>query len=153
EALWRYKRGEFQFLCNCGLFLEGFDETRIANVVIARPTKSRALYAQMIGRGTRPLPGLVDENWMEADDRKEAIAQSTKPRLLVLDFVGNSGRHKLVSCADILGGKCTDDVIEKATAAARKKSTLGEPANVMEEIRLAQQQAEEEERRRRQAVI
>jgi superfamily II DNA or RNA helicase len=103
EKLKAFSRGEFQHLFNCGLFLEGFDETSIAVVAMARPTKSRALYAQAVGRGTRPLPGLVD-GLDDAAARRRAIAMSHKPGLLVLDFVGNSGRHKLVSTADILGG-------------------------------------------------
>jgi superfamily II DNA or RNA helicase len=149
----RYRRGEFQFLFNCGLFLEGFDETRIGCVAIARPTKSRALYAQMIGRGTRPLAGTVDEAWMEAEDRKERIALSDKPSLLVLDFVGNSGRHKLISVADVLGGNYSDDVVEKATRSAQAKSARGEAADMMTELAEARKRAEEEERQRRRAVI
>jgi superfamily II DNA or RNA helicase len=149
----RYRRGEFQFLFNCGLFLEGFDETRIGCVSVARPTKSRALYAQMIGRGTRPLAGTVDEAWMEAVDRKERIALSDKPCLLVLDFVGNSGRHKLISVADVLGGNWSDDVVERATRSARARSARGESADMMAELATACKQAEEEERQRRQAVI
>jgi superfamily II DNA or RNA helicase len=153
HVLDRYRRGEFQYLCNCGLFLEGFDETRIGCVAVARPTKSRALNAQMVGRGTRPLAGTVDEPWMEADDRKERIALSAKPSLLVLDFVGNSGRHKLVSVADILGGDWSDDIVERATRAAQEKSARGEPANVMSELVEARKRLEEEERERRRAVI
>lgn len=78
DELKRFSRGEFQYLCNCGVFLEGFDEPRIAVVAMARPTKSRALYAQAIGRGTRPLPGVVDG--LDSNDaRLAAILGSDKP--------------------------------------------------------------------------
>ena len=40
-----------------------------------------------------------------AEARKAAIAASAKPSCLVVDFVGNAGKHKLVTSADILGGK------------------------------------------------
>lgn len=102
----RFKRGEVQFLCNCGLFLEGFDAPATACVAMARPTKSLALYMQVLGRGTRPLPGVVDDpSLADAAARRAAIAASGKPFMTVLDFVGNSGRHKIVTALDVLGGK------------------------------------------------
>jgi len=48
-----FKSGEIQVLTNCQLLTEGFDEPSIEALIIARPTKSKALYCQMIGRGTR----------------------------------------------------------------------------------------------------
>ena len=42
------------------------------------------------------------------------IEQSGKPIATILDFVGNSGRHKLITAADILGGKVSDKAIENA---------------------------------------
>lgn len=153
QILYRFKHGQFQFLVNCMLFTEGFDETRISVVAIARPTKSRALYAQMVGRGTRPLPGLVDGPYMDADGRCEAIACSEKSALLVLDFVGNSGRHKLVTTADILGGNYDDATIERAKAAVAKASANGKSADALEELVKAQKEIEAEERKRRAQVI
>ena len=73
-----YAAGKFQMLVNVGVATEGFDEPGIQVVVMARPTKSRALYAQMAGRGTRALPGLVDAH-EAADARRAAIAASAKP--------------------------------------------------------------------------
>jgi len=52
-----FKSGEIQVLCNCQLLTEGFDEPSIESLILARPTKSKALYSQMIGRGVRPYPG------------------------------------------------------------------------------------------------
>lgn len=75
---------EFKILVNCALFTEGFDCPAVSCVAIARPTKSRALYTQMVGRGTRLSEGKTD--------------------CLLLDFVGNSGRHRLVGPADCLLG-------------------------------------------------
>ncbi len=84
-----FRAGAFRVLVNCALFTEGFDEPSLACVAIARPTKSRALYAQMIGRGTRLYPGKAD--------------------CLVLDFTGPAGRHRLVGPADALAGETLDD--------------------------------------------
>lgn len=48
-----FKRGEFPVLVNCGVFTEGTDIPNIDCVLLARPTKSRNLLVQMIGRGMR----------------------------------------------------------------------------------------------------
>lgn len=87
-----FRRGAFQYLVNCALFTEGFDEPSIQCVALARPTMSRALYTQMVGRGTRLL-GLSLE---------ESIGNG-KPECLLLDFVGNT-RHRLAGPADALAG-------------------------------------------------
>lgn len=152
ELLQRYSRGEFQYLLNMGVFLEGFDEPRIGCVAMARPTKSRALYAQVAGRGTRPLPGLVD-GLNDPEARKLAIGGSDKPAMLMLDFVGNSGKHKLVCTADILGGNESDEVIDRATLNAKKKSKDGRKVNMQQEIEEAREQLEEEREKRRLAEL
>jgi len=100
--------GKTQILCNVGVATEGFDAPGVEVIVMARPTKSRALYAQMAGRATRPQAGLVDQ-FDTASERKNAISNSKKPGALLIDFVGNSGRHKLISGLDLLGGKYTEE--------------------------------------------
>lgn len=152
EQLARFHRGEYQFLCNCGLFLEGFDEPRIGVVAVARPTKSRSLYAQVVGRGTRTLPGCID-GLGTAAERKAAIAASGKPGVLVLDFVGNSGRHKLISTADILGGDLADDIVERARTIAAQKSARGEKQEMLAAIKQAEEEEIERKRKIRQQVI
>lgn len=48
-----FRRGDFPVLLNCGVFTEGTDIPNIDCVLLARPTKSRNLLVQMIGRGMR----------------------------------------------------------------------------------------------------
>ncbi|KXX80286.1 putative mitochondrial ATP-dependent helicase irc3 [Madurella mycetomatis] len=48
-----FKKGEFPVLINCGVFTEGTDIPNIDCIVLARPTRSRNLLIQMIGRGMR----------------------------------------------------------------------------------------------------
>jgi ATP-dependent helicase IRC3 len=48
-----FRNGEFPVLLNCGVFTEGTDIPNIDCVLLARPTKSRNLLVQMIGRGMR----------------------------------------------------------------------------------------------------
>ena len=107
KILREFIRGNIQYLVNVGIATEGFDVPGISVVAMARPTQSRALYAQCIGRGTRPLTGILD-GINESELRRGAIKGSDKPRLTVIDFVGNSGRHSLMSASDVLGGKDVD---------------------------------------------
>lgn len=152
-TLRRFKDGDIRVLCNVMVLTEGFDAPECDCVVMARPTKSRALYAQMLGRGTRPLPGVVDPH-PEAADRRASIARSAKPDLLVLDFVGNAGRHKLVNAADVLAGRELPDAIR---AAAQERMEDGEAVHDAiahaEAAALAAEQREQEERRRRSIQV
>jgi superfamily II DNA or RNA helicase len=152
-----YANGEFQFLCNCMIATEGFDEPGVELVVMARPTKSRALYSQMVGRGTRPAAEIAHGlgELETADERRAMIAGSIKPHCQVLDFVGNSGRHRLVTTADILGKGRSEEVI----ALAREKSEAGdvdmtEALNLAaEEVELKKRQAEEAAKKKHEAEM
>lgn len=57
ERLDAFKKGEYPVLLNCGVFTEGTDIPNIDCVILARPTRSRNLLVQMIGRGMRLHPG------------------------------------------------------------------------------------------------
>lgn len=120
-----FKAGAFRHLMNVGIATEGFDAPVAACCAMGRPTKSRALYAQCLGRITRPLPGIVDDPSLDAAGRRRAIAASGKPNGLVLDYVGNSGNHKLVTPADVLGGNYDDDVVEEAGKRLKAKKGGG----------------------------
>lgn len=52
-----YQRGKIQFLATCSLLNEGWDSPRTSVIVMARPTMSKVLYTQQLGRGTRKWPG------------------------------------------------------------------------------------------------
>jgi superfamily II DNA or RNA helicase len=77
----RLKSGETRLVCNCAVLTTGFDEPSIDIILIGRPTTSHTLYVQMAGRGTRKSPG--------------------KKNLLIMDIVGASERHDLVSRVDL----------------------------------------------------
>lgn len=78
-----YRIGKIQVLVTCMVLTEGFDMPQAEVAVIARPTRSAGLYAQMVGRVLRPHPG-----------KKEA---------LVLDLVGASA-NKLRTLIDLEPG-------------------------------------------------
>lgn len=144
DWLKRFEEGQFQFLLSCGVFLEGTDLPNVSIVGMARPTKSRALYSQMIGRGLRPISGLVD-GVPTAEERCRLIAESKKPACVVVDFVGNSGRHKLISSADILGDELPDELVE---GVIRKAAKSGQPVDILRALAEAKLEAEEEARKK-----
>lgn len=148
----RYKSGETNALVGCGVFTEGFDAPATEVVAMARPTKSLSFYLQCIGRGTRPLPGVVD-GIDTAEGRRASIAASAKPSCVVLDFVGNAGRHKLVSVADCLAGSGVDPIdLNEAIALAKEMDDPADMEELIEKAKAAreerQRMAEEAERKR-----
>ena len=68
-----FRAGTIQVLCNCQIVQYGFDLPALDCIVLARPTRSLALYLQMLGRGMRPEVG--------------------KQNLLVLDHSGATILH------------------------------------------------------------
>lgn len=80
-VLRRLSRGETRCVSNCGVLSEGFDEPSVDCIVVARPTRSHALYIQQVGRGLRKHPGKSD--------------------CLILDVVGATERHDLVALIDL----------------------------------------------------
>ena len=144
-----FKAGRLQYVVNVGVLTEGFDDAGVEVVVMARPTKSRALYAQMAGRGTRPAESVAGRLGEAADaaTRRDMIRASEKPHCLIVDFYGNAGKHKLCTSADILGGNISDDVVALVTQRVRE---AGKPVDMAEE--LAKIKAEVEARKRREAA-
>lgn len=69
ESLERLRGGELQTLCVVDMFNEGLDIPAVDRVIMLRPTESKIIFLQQLGRGLRASEG--------------------KSRLLVLDFVGN----------------------------------------------------------------
>lgn len=134
-----FKNSKTQFVVNVGVLTEGFDDSGVEVVVMARPTKSRALYAQMAGRATRPHHTIAADlgNHESPKERCELIKMSPKPECLIVDFVGNSGKHKLVTTLDILGGKEIDDLEDEVRRAVKKSCESAEDGlDVLEEMEL-----------------
>jgi type I site-specific restriction endonuclease len=85
------------------LLIEGWDHDQVSCVVVLRPTKIRSLYVQCVGRGTRPISGLID-GVESKEERLRLIAESSKPNLLLLDFIWLTDRLKLISPVDLVAG-------------------------------------------------
>lgn len=140
----RFQIGETAIVVNCAVLTEGYNNPAVETIFMARPTKSHSLFQQMIGRSTRPLPGLVD-GLATPEERRKAIAGSPKPFCRIVDFCGNSGRHKLVTPFDVLGGNISDDVIDRA-----KKDALenGKPVRVVANLNNTDQKLKKEAKQR-----
>nr|POE94691.1 putative mitochondrial atp-dependent helicase irc3 [Quercus suber] len=84
ERLKAFKAGKFPVLLNCGIYTEGTDIPNVDCVVLARPTKSRNLLVQMIGRGLRLHEGKEDCHIIDMVASLETGIVTT-PTLLGLD--------------------------------------------------------------------
>lgn len=149
DRLGHFTKGNTQVMCNCAVLLEGYDHAEVEVIFMGRATESRALYAQVCGRALRTLPGVVD-GLATREERKAAIAASKKPSALIVDFVGNSGKHKLVNSSDILGGNYD---IRDVEAAVRYVEKTGKPVRMDEAIRNAFHMRQAELRRREAARL
>ena len=87
-----FKSGRLKVLCNVDLFGEGVDLPAVDVLIMLRPTMSKPLYLQQVGRVLRPAPGKT---------------------ALILDHVGNCERHGLPDEVRVWG---LDGTIKKKTA-------------------------------------
>ena len=92
EILTKFKQGEIKALCACDLLNEGWDCPETEVLFMARPTMSKVLYTQQLGRGMRLCEG--------------------KECLMVFDFVDNASQynmpysmHRLLKLKDYHPGK------------------------------------------------
>lgn len=104
----RFAAGEYDLVSNAMLWTEGFDDPGISCIVNLRPTRSRPLYSQIVGRGTRTAPG--------------------KRNLLLLDFLYMSERHNLIRPAHLVAGneELAGAITELLEADAEKDRAYGE---------------------------
>lgn len=100
EILKDFESGKYDAMTNAMLLTEGWDCPSVDCIICLRPTKSRSLYAQIVGRGTRLCKG--------------------KDNLLILDYLWLSGKHSLCHPSDIF---CED-----AEVAARTTKKLADYA-------------------------
>jgi len=84
QRLDAFRNGEYPVLLNCGVFTEGTDIPNIDCLLLARPTRSRNLLVQMIGRGMRLHPGKANCHIIDMVASLEAGIVTT-PTLFGLD--------------------------------------------------------------------
>lgn len=96
-----FASGKTPIIVNCGVLTEGFDEPSIECIIVARPTQSKSLYMQMIGRGSRKYPG--------------------KDNCLIIDIVGQG--HSTGFTLSTLFGISTQELAEPGLLASIQKRT------------------------------
>lgn len=60
DIVTQFRNGDISHLCNCNCFTEGFNAKNVDSIVLLRPTMSKGLYIQMVGRGLRLHPSKKD---------------------------------------------------------------------------------------------
>lgn len=125
EILSDFESGRYNVLCNSMLLTEGWDCPSVDCVIVLRPTKVRALYCQMVGRGTRLCNG--------------------KDHLLLLDFLWHTERHELCRPAHL--------ICESAETAKQMTENLTKKAGAAVDVTEAAQTAEEETVTKREEAL
>lgn len=92
QILQDFEDGKYNVLCNSMLLTEGYDCPAVDCIIVLRPTRSRPLYTQMVGRGTRLSP------------------DTGKEHLLLIDFLWMTERHELCHPAALI---CEDEEVAR----------------------------------------
>ena len=127
EILEDFSGCKYNVLCNSMLLTEGWDCPDVDCIVVLRPTKSRSLYQQMVGRGTRLAEG--------------------KEKLLLLDFLWMTGRHDLCRPASLLGASA--DVENRVTEMVEDAMADGMGIDLLD----AEPEAEQDVQTAREAAL
>ena len=94
EILSDFKDGKLEYLINCEVLTTGFDATNIDTIICLRPTKSKSLFEQIVGRGVRKAEGKDD--------------------CLLVDMGGNLAEHGAIGSPLIMKEKKKKDEPEEA---------------------------------------
>src|SRR6185503_10699890 len=124
-----FKANRLRFVCSAGVLTEGFDEESADCAVLCRPTKSKVLYVQQIGRVLRLFPG--------------------KSTALVLDFTRSGSRQKPVTVEQITGiGQRDGETSEQAEKRIEEeKVAAGLPRDTVAAAMLAAAERAREKRK------
>lgn len=126
EATARFASGKLKVLCACDLLNEGWDCPETEVLFMARPTMSKVLYTQQLGRGMRLCEG--------------------KDSLMVFDFVDNASQyntpyslHRLFKLSEYQPGKLAVAPQEQKKAednlyakGERPEAIVDYPVNIMD---------------------
>lgn len=106
-ALAAFKGGDLKVLCAVDVLNEGADLPFVECLLFLRPTESKRIFYQQLGRGLRKSPG--------------------KPHCLVIDFIGNfKNAHKIIAYQGLLPFE-SDDEFDYLQGPRRGKELLNLP--------------------------
>ncbi len=125
DILQRFDGGQIDVLCNSMLLTEGWDCPSVDCIIVLRATKSRSLFIQMVGRGTRLSEG--------------------KDHLLLLDFLWMTQKMDLVRPAHLIA---SDEVV-----ARKMTEKMAENPDVQMELEEVKEEAESDAIREREEAL
>ncbi len=127
SILHKFETDSLSILINCNLLTEGFDSAGVDCILMARPTKSKPLYMQCIGRGTRLHPDKQD--------------------CLIIDLVGSTTSFDLMSVGKAFGlpeQKLSNmSVLEYCEEAAREEERRSAAARLLAQNKFLETKAVE----------
>jgi len=134
-----YRRGDIDVLFNCQIAAMGFDAPATQTIVLARPTKSRSLWLQIVGRATRLSSDTLNNcpfanmsGWLGVVARQTAIARSSKPFFKVIDMTDETASHSLVTAVDMFARDADPEIVRRARqAAAAEDADPADPADLL----------------------
>lgn len=145
QKLQAFREGRITVLSNANLLHTGVDLPVCDATLNLRPTKSKVLYTQIVGRSTRTAPGTID-GLETVEDRLRAIAASKKPHSIIIDPLWLSMEHDLVSPSFLIAA-------DQELAEEMEKATSGKESYSLREIeRNIQFEREEAIRRKLEAA-
>ena len=115
KILQDFKDEKIQVLTNVGVLTTGFDYPALSCLILARPTTSKILYTQIIGRGTRKAEG--------------------KENCLILDLVDNARNNSLFTMKNIFDIENGETILESIENRKREKKEKEERERREEEER------------------
>jgi superfamily II DNA or RNA helicase len=151
-----FKSGARDLIVNVDILSAGFDHPPVAEVYMAKPTKSLAKYVQRIGRATRTLDKVLD-GLETREERLAAIAASDKPFFRVFDLTDTTRCHQIMSAVEVLAGQ-PRKIVDKVKEELPEDATIEDidaavEAELKAEAEAARLQREEERRRKQSLVV
>jgi ATP-dependent helicase IRC3 len=126
ERLSGLKNGKYEVITNVNILTAGYDYNEISCIGLARPTQSKTLYLQSLGRGTRVKYGEFED-------------------CILLDIVDNNSRHSLINTWTLEKGMPVEDrifmnpeLLAKIEEARIARVTKMKEVEVEEEVDLLQ---------------
>lgn len=143
----KFRRGEVDVLCNCMIATMGFDAPVAQTIGMFRPTRSRVLWFQAIGRATRVLPDTFAGNGFAGmsghlgrSARSLAIARGPKDHFKIIDMTDSTADQSIVTAVDMFAKDQDAAVVARARRAAENEE--GNPEDLLaqaaEDVRKAQ---------------
>lgn len=136
-----FEAGDFQYFMSCDMLTTGFDAPLASFLAMCRPTKSKRLFIQCVGRVLR----LIDPSigyLPDADARREAIAKSAKPDALVGVMCGLGKGVGDMTVAEALAGDTTEPEVANRAGQNEKEST--DAVDALETLESAEEEARQE---------